>query len=90
MATKKTIGEVLRAAIRGTANDLMAIERLREDHHARALNPQRLDTMYEELADHRARLQGMLAMLEAVPDPRATERWRRSAEGRALERARQA
>ena len=86
MAEKKTIREKLQWSIRNAGNDLVLIDQLRDQHGALGLSPDRLDSMYEQIADYRAMLDGVLAMLEAKPDPRSDDSWRRSAEGRALER----
>lgn len=84
----KTIGEILRGKVRSAARDLDALQALRDNHVARGLDEGRLDAMYERLADYRAMLDGVVAMLAARPDPRDAPDWRLSDEGRALERDR--
>lgn len=88
MSGVKTIPETIRRKLALAERDLALLQRLRDDHIERGLDPDDLDAKYEALADWRALMAGVSDLIDLRPDPRSTEAWRTSAEGRALERLR--
>ena len=84
MPKVKTINETIRARLRGVEHERAAIQALIDDAGPRGLDPETLIAMDNQMADYAAKLDLMLS----IQDPRDTDAWRHSDEGRALERRR--
>jgi len=87
--TPKTIHELLASKLRAANRDLERIDLLYEDALKRRLDPDRLENMAAQLADHKAVIEAIGRMIKSTPDPRDTAAWRASPEGKALERERE-